>query len=189
MTDIRPAARQPGEPAATSLAEAQPGAAFPVETLELGPRTPREVVTSYVGKVRGGDPGALPAICALLVLVLIFSAASERFLTIGNAANVTAQSGAFVILGMGLIFVLLLGEIDLSAGTAGGVCAVVMALALTRNGDLQSALGTGTFVVLIVAMLAALAVAVATRLWIAAAAIALGTVLDFTKFGENAAGR
>jgi len=186
MTDTSPrtSARQPGESAATSPAEASPDAVS--EALELGPRTPREVVTGYISKVRGGDPGALPAALALLALVVIFTLLSSRFLSIGNFANLTAQAGPFVIIAMGLIFVLLLGEIDLSAGTAGGACAVIMGLALTKDGHLHTALGTGNFTLLVIGMVAALAVAVLTRLWIPAVLVAIGLVLDFTSLGSNA---
>ena len=47
---------------------------------------------------------------------------------------------------MGLVFVLLTGEIDLAAGTASGLTAAVMALHLVSNGNLLGAMGTTVFV-------------------------------------------
>ena len=45
-------------------------------------------------------------------------------------ANLVVQSGSIIVLAMGIVFVLLLGEIDLSAGVAGGACATIIALML-----------------------------------------------------------
>ena len=70
----------------------------------------------------------------LVVLFVLFSLRShDRFLTALNIANLVVQAGAISVLAMGLVFVLLLGEIDLSAGVAGGVCAAVMALTMARH--------------------------------------------------------
>ncbi|MEV4688953.1 sugar ABC transporter permease [Microbacterium sp. LWH3-1.2] len=72
-------------------------------------------------RVRGGDMGALPAIGGLVVLFALFSVLSPFFLTERNFANLLNQAATLVVLGMALVFVLLLGEIDLSAGVTGGV--------------------------------------------------------------------
>lgn len=72
-------------------------------------------------RVRGGDMGALPAIGGLVVLAVLFSVLSPFFLTERNFANLLNQAATLVVLGMALVFVLLLGEIDLSAGVTGGV--------------------------------------------------------------------
>ena len=82
----------------------------------------------YVNKVRGGDMGSLPAILGLAVLVIIFSLASDTFATRINIANLMTQAGPICVLAMGLVIVLLLGEIDLSAGVAGSAGAAVTAL-------------------------------------------------------------
>ena len=87
---------------------------------------------SYGRRLRGGDLGSLPAIIGLVVLCVIFTIADPVFLTARNFANLFTQGSAVTIIAMGLIFVLLLGEIDLSAGYTSGVCAAVMALVLAR---------------------------------------------------------
>ena len=56
------------------------------------------------------------------------------FLSAGNFANLFTQGAAVTVIAMGLVFVLLLGEIDLSAGFTSGVCAAVLAVLLTNNG-------------------------------------------------------
>jgi D-xylose transport system permease protein len=87
---------------------------------------------SYVARIRGGEMGALPAILGLVVLCTVFSILRPAFLTAGNFANLLAQGAAVVAIAMGLVFVLLLGEIDLSAGYASGVCAAILAVLLTE---------------------------------------------------------
>ena len=84
----------------------------------------------YVNRLRGGDMGSLPAILGLIVLFAVFSSLNDRFLTTYNMANLVVQAGSICVLAMGLVFVLLLGEIDLSAGVAGGAAATIIALLL-----------------------------------------------------------
>lgn len=93
-----------------------------------------ELVNTYVGRVRSGNMGALPSIIALAVLSVVFWIARPVFMTQGNFANLFTQGAAIAVIAMGLIFVLLLGEIDLSAGFASGVCAAVLAVLLTDKG-------------------------------------------------------
>ncbi|MGW4769663.1 sugar ABC transporter permease [Nocardia sp. NPDC004278] len=93
-----------------------------------------ELVNSYVGRVRSGNMGALPSIIALAVLTVVFWIARPVFMTQGNFANLLTQGAAIAVIAMGLIFVLLLGEIDLSAGFTSGVCAAVLAVLLTDKG-------------------------------------------------------
>ncbi|WP_433756895.1 sugar ABC transporter permease [Nocardia sp. CA-135398] len=93
-----------------------------------------ELVNSYVGRVRSGNMGALPSIIALAVLSVVFWIARPVFMTQGNFANLLTQGAAIAVIAMGLIFVLLLGEIDLSAGFTSGVCAAVLAVLLTDRG-------------------------------------------------------
>jgi D-xylose transport system permease protein len=93
-------------------------------------------VSAYLRRVRGGDMGSLPGVLGIVVLVAGFTIARPVFLSAANFANLLAQSAVYIVVAMGLIFVLVLGEIDLSAGYAAGTCAAVMAVALT---DLQLA--------------------------------------------------
>lgn len=87
-------------------------------------------VKAWWQRVRGGDMGALPAVGGLVVLGILFSVLSPFFLTERNFANLLNQAATLVMLGMALVFVLLLGEIDLSAGVTGGVA---MALFVVLN--------------------------------------------------------
>jgi len=91
-------------------------------------------INDYWGRVRGGDIGSLPAVLGLIVLCLIFGVARDTFFSAVNFANLFSQGAQVTLIAMGLVFVLLLGEIDLSAGYASGVCGAVMAILLTNHG-------------------------------------------------------
>ena len=84
-------------------------------------------VRDYLGRLKGGDVGSLPALLGLVVLFIVFGIASPDFFSLLNMANLVTQAGPICLLAMGLVFVLLIGEIDLSAGVAGGVAATVAA--------------------------------------------------------------
>ncbi len=91
-------------------------------------------VRDYVGRLKGGDVGSLPALLGLVVLLIVFGIASPDFFSLLNMANLVTQAGPICLLAMGLVFVLLLGEIDLSAGVAGGVAATVAAQFIVDRG-------------------------------------------------------
>jgi D-xylose transport system permease protein len=77
--------------------------------------------------------GALPGVLGLIALCAVFGAMSDVFLTPGNFANLLTQAAAVTVIAMGLVFVLLLGEIDLSAGYASGVCGAVLVILITNH--------------------------------------------------------
>jgi hypothetical protein len=87
----------------------------------------------YLNRLRGGDMGSLPAILGLVVLFVVFSSLDDHFLTTYNMANLAVQSASIIVLAMGIVFVLLLGEIDLSAGVTGGAAATVTALLMIKH--------------------------------------------------------
>jgi D-xylose transport system permease protein len=89
----------------------------------------------YLNRVRGGDLGALPAIAGIVVLAILFTSLRPgTFPTALNLTNLLVQAVPISLLAMGLVFVLLLGEIDLSAGVVSGVCAASMAVLMARQG-------------------------------------------------------
>jgi len=119
-----------------------------------------ESVRAYVARVRGGDMGALPSVLGLVVLFIVFGFAHDRFLSNLNMANLIVQSGSIIILAMALVPVLLLGDIDLSAGVAGGVSACVMGVLLVKHEQpwyltVLAALLTGAAIGLVIGLLVA----------------------------------
>jgi D-xylose transport system permease protein len=87
----------------------------------------------YLSRVRGGDMGSLPAILGLVLLMIIFSFASDTFTTNLNLANLITQAGPICVLALGIVPVLLLGEIDLSAGVAGSTGAMAAGLLMVDH--------------------------------------------------------
>jgi D-xylose transport system permease protein len=98
------------------------------------PRDLGTAVSQYVARVRGGDVGSLPAVLGLVVLVIVFSILRPHtFTNAFNFANLVNQAAAVMVIAMGVVFVLLLGEIDLSAGWTAGTAAAIMGVAATRH--------------------------------------------------------
>lgn len=97
-------------------------------------------VRGYLQRVRHGDMGALPAIGGLVVLFILFTVLSETmlgqqyFLTERNFANLLTQAASLVMLAMALVFVILLGEIDLSAGVTSGVALSIFVVLTKPSG-------------------------------------------------------
>jgi D-xylose transport system permease protein len=85
--------------------------------------------------VRSGDLGSLPIIIGLVLIAIVFQTQNDRFLTAGNFVNLMVQGAAFATIAMGVVFVLLLGEIDLSIGYVSGVAGVICALLLRPDGN------------------------------------------------------
>jgi D-xylose transport system permease protein len=86
-----------------------------------------EYVRAWSARIRAGESGVLPVVFGLIIIAVVFQIISPNhvFLTAGNLVNLFQQSAVFMVLGMAEIFVLLLGEIDLSAGYVGAVGAVI----------------------------------------------------------------
>jgi D-xylose transport system permease protein len=146
---------------------------------DITPRAPQQAIKDYINRLRSGDPGALPAVLGLVVLMLIFSRVSSRFLTNFNLGNLPGQASYIGIIGLGLVFVLLLGEIDLSAGTTGGMCAAFAAQALHSNG-LHHGVSGFMYWSLLVLMIGALVLGVMNRLIFAPVMIAIGLLVAIT---------
>ncbi len=119
-------------------------ATAPLETSDAAPAgvpgSPSgESLTDYARRwwagVRSGDLGSLPIIVGLIIIAIVFQSQNDRFLTAGNFVNLIVQMAAFAVIGMGIVFVLLLGEIDLSIGFVSGVGGVLTALLMLPDGS------------------------------------------------------
>jgi D-xylose transport system permease protein len=115
----------------------------------------------YVARLRGGQLGSLPAILGLVALVILFTALKgDTFFTVFNLANLLQQSAMVMAIAMGLVFVLLLGEIDLAAGYTAGTSAAILGVTLTQKGwplvpALLSCIVTGLVIGLVMGLLVA----------------------------------
>lgn len=96
----------------------------------------RDQVVAWARNIRQGEMGALPAIGGFVVLLILFSFLDSTFLTPLNLANLLTQAATLMMLAMALVFVILLGEIDLSAGVTSGVAAAIFVV-LVHNYQLN----------------------------------------------------
>ncbi len=107
--------------------EGMPSAERPAVSNELVTGSLLDYSKAFAKRARSGESGTLPVLVGLVIIVIIFQTQNGKFLSHGNLVNLIDQAGIFVTLGMAEVFVLLLGEIDLSVGYVAGVGAVVTA--------------------------------------------------------------
>jgi D-xylose transport system permease protein len=150
-------------------------------------KTTSEAVRGYLSGLRNGDLGTLPALLGLLVLFILFTVLDSggTFPSLLNLANLLQQGAGRTIIAMGLVFVLLTGEIDLAAGTASGLTASVMALHLVSGGNLLGAMGTTVFILFAAAVVLAIVLALLLRIWAGVALSALALLLLVIGFPQN----
>jgi D-xylose transport system permease protein len=93
-----------------------------------------EYLRASLSRIRAGQVGILPVVGGLLLVSVLFQSLNSHFLTAGNLVNLLVQAAVFSVLAMGVIFALLLGEIDLSIGFVAGLGGVVLAELLKPSG-------------------------------------------------------
>jgi len=81
-----------------------------------------------------GEFSSLRVLIILAAIWIIFQAAESRFLTAPNLVNLSLQIAGLGTISVGVVLVLLLGEIDLSIGVVSGLCAAVMAVLNVKHG-------------------------------------------------------
>ncbi len=102
-------------------------------------QSPMEYIRAYLSRLRTGDFGSLPIILGLVFIGIIFQSANSNFLTPRNLVNLVVQMAGITVIAYGVVFVLLLGEIDLSVGyvsAVGGVTAAILLRDSLTNPDL-----------------------------------------------------
>ncbi|MDI3402341.1 sugar ABC transporter permease [Streptomyces cavernicola] len=90
--------------------------------------------TEFSRKIRGGELGSLPVIIGLIVIAIVFQAQNDKFLSASSLTNIAVFTSGLGIMAVGIVFVLLLGEIDLSVGSVAGMGAAVWAVLNVSNG-------------------------------------------------------
>jgi len=91
------------------------------------PDTLREYMQAAYVRIRSGDSGLLPVVAGLIVISVLFQSLNSNFLTAGNLVNLLIQGAVYMLLAMGEVFALLLGEIDLSIGFVSGIGGIITA--------------------------------------------------------------
>ena len=97
---------------------------------ETGLAALRTYAKAWRIRVKSGDLGSLPLIIGLVLIVIVFGFAEEVFITPRNFTNLLLQMSGIATIAIGVVFVLLIAEIDLSVAYVSGVAGVVMTLLL-----------------------------------------------------------
>ncbi len=95
---------------------------------------PAAMLLSFWARLKGGDLGSLPVVFGLLIISIVFYAKEPVFLSSRNLVNITQFAAPIGIISLGIVLVLLLGEIDLSVGSVSGASAAVMAVQIVNHG-------------------------------------------------------
>lgn len=85
-------------------------------------------------RIEAGELGALPVVLGLVIIAVVFQSANPAFLSPDNLVNLSLQCAAVGTIAVGIVLVLLLGQIDLSVGSVSGLAAAILGVGLTRYG-------------------------------------------------------
>lgn len=107
-------------------------------------RHPFKLGLTWIHHVAQGEISSLPVVLGLILIAAIFQWANPNFLTPLNLTNLMVQIAAVGTISVGIVFVLLIGEIDLSVGAVSGLCAGIMAVLSVKVGlSAPLAIGAG----------------------------------------------
>ncbi|GED84139.1 sugar ABC transporter permease [Streptomyces sp. 6-11-2] len=125
----------PPESSALENTEAAAGAATVVDPrLLVREQGFAGYVTEFKRKMKAGDLGSVPVVIGLLVIWIIFQSLNSNFLTAGNLSDISVAMVGTGMIAVGIVFVLLLGEIDLSVGSVSGVAGATFAVLNITHG-------------------------------------------------------
>ncbi len=116
------------------------------------------VIAAFIDRVRSGDLGSLPVISGLIVIWTVFTILNPIFLSSNNLVNLLFDCSTVGIIALGIVCVLMLGEIDLSVGSMSGVGSALIGVLWVKQGiplplAIGMALAAGALVGLIYAFL------------------------------------
>lgn len=91
--------------------------------------------SSWLENVRAGEIGSLPVVVGMIIISVIFQVQNDKFLSAQNLSNLIIQMAPVAFIAIGVVFVLLIGEIDLSVGVVSGVGGIILARLLVPDGN------------------------------------------------------
>ncbi|MEW2549930.1 sugar ABC transporter permease [Streptomyces sp. NPDC047002] len=91
-------------------------------------------VTEFKRKIKAGELGSIPVIIGLILIAAIFTSLNSSFLGAGNITDILVQMSGTGLIATGIVFVLLLGEIDLSVGSVSGLASAIFAVLGVTHG-------------------------------------------------------
>lgn len=93
-----------------------------------------DAAAAWWARVRAGQLGNLPILVGLIAITIIFTSLNERFLSSVNFVNLIVQTAPLAVIAMGVTFVLIIAEVDLSVGYLSGVSMVVLGRLIGEQG-------------------------------------------------------
>lgn len=127
----------------TDLSKAAPDDGQPAAAAVVTPVDPRLLVreegfagywAEFARKLRSGELGSLPVVVGLIAICLVFQLQDSAFLGAENLSNLFVTAAGTGLIAVGIVFVLILGEIDLSVGSVSGLSAAVFAVLNVNQG-------------------------------------------------------
>ncbi|MET8286099.1 sugar ABC transporter permease [Streptomyces sp. NPDC048448] len=91
-------------------------------------------LSEFKRKMKAGDLGSMPVVIGLIIIWIIFQSLNSNFLTAGNLSDISVAMVGTGMIAVGIVFVLLLGEIDLSVGSVSGVAGGAFAVLNVTHG-------------------------------------------------------
>jgi simple sugar transport system permease protein/D-xylose transport system permease protein len=91
-------------------------------------------IRAFPARVRSGDLGALPVVVGLVIIAVVFQVLNPLFLSSPNLVNLTLEASSVGVISLGIVCVLLLGEIDLSVGSVSGLSGAILAVLAVQHG-------------------------------------------------------
>jgi D-xylose transport system permease protein len=107
-------------------------------------------ISAFIDRVRSGDLGSLPVIVGLAIIWTVFTSLNPIFLTSNNLVNLLFDCSTVGVISLGIVCVLMLGEIDLSVGSMSGVGSALIGVLWVNQGvplllAIAAALALGAF--------------------------------------------
>ena len=93
-----------------------------------------DAITAFGHRVRGGDLGSLPVVVGLVLIWAVFQVLNPTFLSPQNLVNLAVQCAAVGTIAIGIVLVLLIGQIDLSVGSVSGLSGVIVGVTFVNFG-------------------------------------------------------
>ncbi|WP_315928492.1 ABC transporter permease subunit [Mesorhizobium sp. SP-1A] len=93
-----------------------------------------DAARSFIDRVRTGDLGMLPVVVGLILISVVFSSLNPVFLAPNNLVNLLFDCATVGIISLGIVCVLLLGEIDLSVGSMSGFASALVGVLWVNSG-------------------------------------------------------
>ena len=92
--------------------------------------SPRALLLGSINKLKSGDLGMVPVIVGLIAIWIVFQTQNSNFLSSRNLVQLSLDSATIGMISIGVVLILLLGEIDLSVGSVSGVSGSILAVLL-----------------------------------------------------------